>query len=283
MRVFLAWSGRQSGAITIALRDWLPRVIEWLDPCRPEDDLRNGARWSDKAAEIRDSCLFGLVCLTRENLDDPWLLFEAGALSHSMQRGRVAAFLVGLNATEVSGPLSQFPMMRFEKEGVERLLHAMNEISETSKLDYLRLSERFEQLWPQLENAIKDIAGEVSGPRTDEQGAGSARVLLDEIQDLAKAQSRALSSIEQRLQSAPFPPAEETDEETRLRMAIPRMTSVGEGRLTAVDGQGHGAILVRSEGPLDNQLVDALSEIGASFGFRVEFYWQPELDTSLDV
>ena len=47
MKVFLCWSGTRSKGIANALHEWLPRVIQALDPWISVD-IDKGARWGVK-------------------------------------------------------------------------------------------------------------------------------------------------------------------------------------------------------------------------------------------
>ena len=81
MKVFISWSGVDSHSAAVALRDWLPSVIQLLEPYVSSEDIDKGARWStDIAAELAGSD-WGILCVTKENVQAPWLNFEAGALS----------------------------------------------------------------------------------------------------------------------------------------------------------------------------------------------------------
>ena len=91
MEIFISWSGPRSKAIAKALNDWMPKVIQgvkpWMSP-----DIPSGARWQAEIADRLDKNMVGVVCLTPENLNAPWLLFEAGALSKHVSDSRVCTY-----------------------------------------------------------------------------------------------------------------------------------------------------------------------------------------------
>ena len=69
MKVFLSWSGHRSHQVALALRDWLPSVIQSITPYVSSEDIDKGARWStDIAKELEDST-FGILCVTKDNLE----------------------------------------------------------------------------------------------------------------------------------------------------------------------------------------------------------------------
>lgn len=61
-----------------------------------EHDIDKGTRNIPAIARNLDETQFGIICLTPENLNAAWLLFEAGALSKIQYDSRVWTFLYEL-------------------------------------------------------------------------------------------------------------------------------------------------------------------------------------------
>lgn len=53
------------------------------------DDIEKGAKWSTEVLKELEESEIGILCLTRDNLDKPWILFEAGALSKNFGKSKV--------------------------------------------------------------------------------------------------------------------------------------------------------------------------------------------------
>ena len=121
MKVFISWSRPPSDMLAEILRDWLPSVIQAIEPYYSAD-LDKGARWNAEVTQALEESRVGLLCITKENISDPWILFEAGALSMRKPIARVCPILFGLRITDVSFPIAQFDMAVFEKEDIKRVL-----------------------------------------------------------------------------------------------------------------------------------------------------------------
>lgn len=83
INVFLSWSGNTSKKLAEVLRDWLPLVHHYTRPWISTEDISKGAEWSKSLRKELKKADIGVICLTSENLQSSWLLFEAGALSQT--------------------------------------------------------------------------------------------------------------------------------------------------------------------------------------------------------
>ena len=186
MEVFISWSGNRSEKVAEALRDWLPNVIQSVRPFMSESDINRGSRWSDDLATHLQDAKFGLICLTQENLKAPWMLFEAGALSKSIENTRVVPYLYRVSLAQLEGPLAQFQAAVADKVSTLEVMKSINGALEENGLDSARLESAFEAWWPQLQGTLNDIpetTEETPPPRTD-------RDILEEILFLSREMSR---------------------------------------------------------------------------------------------
>ena len=108
MDIFISWSGPRSGALAQALKKWLPKIVNAFNPWLSSADIDKGARWSSEIASRLAQTKAGIICLTPSNLSEPWILFEAGALSKTLESTFVCPLLIDLEKSDVSGPLAQF-------------------------------------------------------------------------------------------------------------------------------------------------------------------------------
>lgn len=204
MKVFISWSGPVSHRVAVTLRDWLPSVIQTIEPYVSSEDIDKGARWSTDIAGELHASTYGLICLTRDNLVAPWINFEAGALGKSIDKSRVSPFLFRIKRSEVEGPILQFQSTIFERDDVYKLLKSINGASGPDGLEDARLEKSFEVWWPQLEKLLNEIPMEVAAAPapTPAPEAASASAsdevsrVLEEILELTRNNHKLLRSPE---------------------------------------------------------------------------------------
>ena len=185
MKIFISWSGEPSKAVATALREWLPRVIQNVQPWISNHDIPSGSRWNARLSEQLQDLKTGILCLTPENLSAPWILFEAGALSKTLDDSLVCPYLFQLEPSAVEWPLAQFQLETANKEGTKRLLATINNAAGESKLEAGHLEDAFEMWWPRLHEKLSAIQ-----PATTTPPARENRELLEEILNEVRVLSR---------------------------------------------------------------------------------------------
>jgi len=196
MKVFLSWSGEQSHKVAVVFRDWFPSVIQSLVPYVSSEDIDKGARWStDIAAELEDST-FGILCVTKDNINAPWLTFEAGALSKTMDKSFVSPFLFNIKRSEVDGPILQFQSTIFEKEDIKKLLKTLNKACGEDKLTDDRLDKAFDVWFPTLESELNKIQSPAKNKPSESQSnhESTRNEVLEEILELSRLNQKLLRS-----------------------------------------------------------------------------------------
>ncbi|WP_430331453.1 hypothetical protein [Rhodococcus sp. ACT016] len=98
------------------MKDWLQQVIQQLQPWVSSEDIAKGARGRDAIARELEGTSEGIICITKENVREPWLNFEAGALSKATGESSVRTVLLDLEPADVVGPLSDFQHTVFGRQ-----------------------------------------------------------------------------------------------------------------------------------------------------------------------
>ena len=159
MKVFISWSGEKSQKIAVALHDWLQKVIQSIKPFVSKEDIEKGDVWFSTIERELTNSDFGLVCVTQENKNNPWLLFEAGALANKVGKAHMSPFLADMTSGELERPLSLYQTTVFKSEDVLKMLQTINNLSE-QHLEEHNLQESFAVWWPKLEDSINKILKE---------------------------------------------------------------------------------------------------------------------------
>jgi hypothetical protein len=198
MKIFLSWSGDTSHKVATTFRDWLPSVIQSIVPYVSSEDIDKGARWSTDIAKELENSTFGILCVTRENINAPWLNFEAGALSKTMDKSFVSPFLFDIKRSEVDGPILQFQSTIFDREDIKKLVHSLNKAYKENKLADEKLERAFNVWYPSLEeelDKIKDVKNEQ--PSVEEKLLSENNsTILEEILELARMNQKLIRNPE---------------------------------------------------------------------------------------
>jgi len=191
VKVFISWSGTQSKQIAEILKKWIKNVIQSVEPFVSSEDINKGERWSNDIAKELEATNFGILCVTKDNFESPWLCFEAGALSKAMDKALVAPLLFDLKPSDLSGsPLLQFQATAVSKEEIKKLMITLNEKVE-NKVD--NLDETFEVWYPKLEEALSKVSkSDDATDDTKDETNEKHSTMLEEILVLSRDNQKLL-------------------------------------------------------------------------------------------
>ncbi|MCE9548184.1 MAG: toll/interleukin-1 receptor domain-containing protein [Planctomycetia bacterium] len=163
MNVFISWSRPRSEAVARAIYWFLPKVVHFVERFMSEEDIEKGSRGLDRINSELDQCNVGIICLTPENQDRPWINYEAGAIAKSVAKGKAITLNYGLSKADVKGPLSQFQHTELavdEKEmksEVIALVTSLNNSGGEKRIREAELLENLEKWWPDFKKKIDEV------------------------------------------------------------------------------------------------------------------------------
>ena len=189
MKVFISWSGELSHRVAVLLQDWLQDVIQAIEPYVSSENIDKGSRWlSDISIELENS-EFGIICLTPDNISSPWIIFEAGALSKSIERSRVCPFLINLSPNDIVGPLVQFQSCSPNKDDLFKLVRTLNQSLSDDKIDDDKLKRSFNRCWPEFEEKYTELS---DNTKVQPKTSRSNKEMIEEILQLCRGISQSV-------------------------------------------------------------------------------------------
>jgi TIR domain len=185
MRVFMSWSGDRSKTAALGLKSLLEDTFPEGVDVFISDHIDAGETWGRRLQQELEESQFGILCLTLENFQAPWLLFEAGAIAKTFgsagdllqQQTRVVPYLIDeLPLAADRSPLAQFQHVQADREGTFRLVKSINAIREHPQADQ-RLERLFNGWWSDLEQTLRTLPP----PAGRQPHARADREFLEEI------------------------------------------------------------------------------------------------------
>ena len=194
MKVFLSWSGERSRQVATFLREWLSCVIQNVDPWVSSKDIDRGSLWFTEISQRLGETSVGIICLTQENKEIPWILFEAGALAKGLNSSRVCTLLIDLEPKDIGDPLAQFNHTTPDKQGIFDLVLTLNSSTGSKILNDQVLNRVFETYWPQFEHDFNEILESTKGSQAKPRAKDD---VLGEILENTRSMSHRIRKLEE--------------------------------------------------------------------------------------
>jgi hypothetical protein len=155
-KIFLCWSKTRSKTIAKAWAALLPQIVEGIRPI-VSTEFEKGKPWAAELRRDLDDARSGIVFLTPENVDAPWIHFEAGALATAvgLRGGDVFTYVYGFNPGRLTGPLSAYQSTLATRDDTQRLVRDLCAALERQPPD----EKAYAAWWPKLEKELDNVRG----------------------------------------------------------------------------------------------------------------------------
>jgi hypothetical protein len=194
VKVFISWSGQRSLYVAKALREWLPDIIQYVEPWMSEEDIQAGAKWTPAINDQLSQTKFGIICLTPENQHKPWLAFEAGALAKTVDDAYayVVPYLIDMDKSDVKGPLAQFYAVSLDEVGTLGLVQSINKVpNNDAALPKERLEKVFKRAWPELKHVFENLPEDDAPIQKPRESDEILREVLELVRDISRQVNRS--------------------------------------------------------------------------------------------
>lgn len=193
LKIFISWSGDLAKSIALVWHDLLLEMFDRTTPWVSDLDIEAGARPLDDIKRELDGTSFGIIVVTPENQNAPWLNFEAGALSKALSDAttRVMPSLVNFTSpSQVTSPLKQFQGNLLNQEGVMKILKT---IARGVNAEWTTKERAFNRAWtPEYEQRFNDCLVNAVNPA--KPSTRPPEEMLDELLTITRDISRRIDS-----------------------------------------------------------------------------------------
>lgn len=203
MKVFISWSKEPSRSVARELASWLGGLVQAVEPWMSDHGVTSGQRWRDLIAAELDQTEFGIICLTRANQHEPWLMFEAGAIAKHLGESRIIPLYIDLEPTDVTGPLSDWQGRRVDRDGLWRIVQDINAAipKPVAKDSLVKL---FGRMWPEFETAIS--AAKTADPELRSPVRSTEDMLEELVERVRRLENYQRQSSDDRTSEPPHLP-----------------------------------------------------------------------------
>jgi hypothetical protein len=189
MRIFTSWSGERSKSAALALKSLLQDIFEEAVQVFVSEHISPGEVWAQRLGTELEQSEFGILCLTHDNYQAPWLLFEAGAVAKRFGAAKLVPYLIDeLPEDAERSPLAQFQHVRADRDGTYRLVQSINGVRDNPKATE-RLERSFARWWPDLDQTLQALRQDAGGQPQVRTEREVLNIILQRVEWLCQAQN----------------------------------------------------------------------------------------------
>ena len=119
--IFISWSGTLAESFAQAFRESIRDLIgDYAKPFLSKEDIPDGETWHSVIMSRLKETKYGIVILTPDSLQKPWVHFEAGAIAMTLEESSWLPLLVGVKKINPiisnSSPYRNYQIQEFDPE-----------------------------------------------------------------------------------------------------------------------------------------------------------------------
>src|SRR4249919_2806440 len=171
-KIFISWPKPYSKAVALVLKRHLPELLDGIDIFMSDKDIGPGERSMKVLEQQLADTSYGILVVTAANQFEPWLNFEAGALSKQVDNDAdgvplVVPLLVDLDGpAQITGPISQFQAVTLDQSGLNLIARSISELVPSDPdMATVRLQRAWNAIQESLNEAMKKQAVHLDKPR----------------------------------------------------------------------------------------------------------------------
>ena len=165
MKVYIGWSGETSKEIASILESWLPLMNPHIEAFSIVD-VPTGAAWRYTFFKNLLVCDCAIFCFAQDNINSPWLLYEAGVVSGAEKQ--IIPLLFDVPSSHLPDPLRFFQPIPFTKDRIWQMALTLNDLCGQDAFSFQELAMKFDELYPTVEKMVEQVRD--SRKKQPEQG-----------------------------------------------------------------------------------------------------------------
>jgi hypothetical protein len=227
LKVFISWAGDRANVIATGFHDFLPDVVNAVQPFMSGANIDKGTRWSDalNSSLLESTC--AIVCLTEESMRSVWVAFETGAISRAAggtegARSRIWTYLSGLETTSLQlTPFAEYQATSATQDETLRLVRSINALS-PDPVSTESLKRRFDAVfWPHFAKVLEKAQAATNPPNLGPKEAQHQNLLpigRERDDDLLSEILRTLRSVQREVRRGSVQPLMQTSDASEFAL-----------------------------------------------------------------
>jgi len=169
MKVFISWSGMISKYIAKFLKKNLEEIFdnENFETFMSEEDITAGSNWFQVIKDELESSDCAIICITKDNINAPWINFEGGAIAMQHKETHVIPFLIDTDLNNYDGPFKNYHHIKLSLDGYKKILKDIKKIGNFTYLSNKNLEILSEKYFLEFDGKVQEVLEKHEGEYID--------------------------------------------------------------------------------------------------------------------